>query len=193
MRLHRDLTNIPAPKISSATKTKVSAKSSFVTNEKFECAVCNTVFTSNKSLRLHMRMHDPVKSKSFEDSIKEISGLDGYREDFMCDICDKSYDRRFYIMHMDMHSDEPDFHCSICNKKFETKSNLEMHVKAHQELKYPQKEKDEINKKSKTGFPCGYCGKVFMRPHEKVKHERIHTGEKPHKCEVINIYFFYLI
>lgn len=25
-------------------------------------------------------------------------------------------------------------------------------------------------------YPCQYCGKEFGRPHEKVKHERIHTG-----------------
>lgn len=133
-----------------------------------------------------MKMHDPVKSKSFDESIKEISGLAGFHEDFTCEICEKTYDKRFYIMHMNMHSTEPDFHCSICNKKFENKSNLEMHVKAHQESKYPQKEREAAGLKSKVGFPCAFCGKLFMRPHEKVKHERIHTGEKPHKCEVKN-------
>lgn len=29
-----------------------------------------------------------------------------------------------------------------------------------------------------------YCQKEFKRPHEKVKHERIHTGEKPYSCEI---------
>lgn len=26
-------------------------------------------------------------------------------------------------------------------------------------------------------YECNYCNRQFARPHEKVKHERIHTGE----------------
>lgn len=28
----------------------------------------------------------------------------------------------------------------------------------------------------KLPYGCQYCGKEFARPHEKVKHERVHTG-----------------
>lgn len=37
---------------------------------------------------------------------------------------------------------------------------------------------------SQKPYQCQHCGRRFTRPHEKVKHERIHTGEKPHACEV---------
>lgn len=41
----------------------------------------------------------------------------------------------------------------------------------------------EANESQKP-YQCQHCGRRFTRPHEKVKHERIHTGEKPHACEV---------
>lgn len=41
----------------------------------------------------------------------------------------------------------------------------------------------ETNENQKP-YQCQHCGRRFTRPHEKVKHERIHTGEKPHACEV---------
>lgn len=40
---------------------------------------------------------------------------------------------------------------------------------------------------SQKPYQCQHCGRRFTRPHEKVKHERIHTGEKPHACEVEDI------
>lgn len=47
-------------------------------------------------------------------------------------------------------------------------------------------EEAEISKEKP--YMCQHCGRRFSRPHEKVKHERIHTGEKPHVCEVLYIF-----
>ena len=33
-------------------------------------------------------------------------------------------------------------------------------------------------------FKCGFCDKIYHRQHEKVLHERTHTGEKPFVCDV---------
>ena len=37
--------------------------------------------------------------------------------------------------------------------------------------------------KNKTEFKCSYCSKVFNQKCNVVRHERIHTGEKPYECE----------
>lgn len=43
---------------------------------------------------------------------------------------------------------------------------------------------ESVEGHSQKPYQCQHCGRRFTRPHEKVKHERIHTGEKPHSCEV---------
>lgn len=154
--------------------------------ENFVCDVCHTIFTTNKSLRLHVRMHDPVKPRTLEDAsdYDATTASNSTAEMFTCDVCNKSYDVQFREMHILSHSDGPKFNCSICNKKFKNEINLTMHLKAHQETRLIPSRTENTN----TPYACGYCGRQFARPHEKVKHERIHTGEKPHVIFFFNLY-----
>ncbi|CAD7086582.1 unnamed protein product [Hermetia illucens] len=157
--------------------------------EQVVCEICNTIFPSNKSYRLHARMHGPIRVRPIEEAIgyeMKSSAKDGKlsNETFFCEICNKSYDISFQEVHKKSHKAGQKFVCTICNKKFANGLNLEMHLKAHQENPKPKPPTKAERAGTTLPYECAYCGRQFARPHEKVKHERIHTGEKPYKCEI---------
>lgn len=94
-----------------------------------------------------------------------------------------------------MHQNVDDFNCRICNKAFENISSYDMHMKLHSDKpnveRYRKKSKAELAGK-KLPFPCGYCKREFQRPHEKVKHERIHTGKLQIIHNNLSSIFFFL-
>lgn len=63
------------------------------------------------------------------------------------------------------------FSCKICNKQFDNLHRLQRHMMSHDMS-------PELRK-----FKCDFCNKAFKFKHHLKEHTRIHTGEKPFKCE----------
>ncbi|XP_055596256.1 zinc finger protein 568-like isoform X2 [Uranotaenia lowii] len=81
------------------------------------------------------------------------------------------------------------FHCKNCNRNFDDEEHLALHTQGH--LNHSGSRNDSrvaigttADVSKQANYPCSYCGKLFKRPYEKVKHERIHTGECPFGCSV---------
>ena len=109
--------------------------------------------------------------------------------DLTCTVCAKEY--RWHcrlIEHMRVHTREKPYKCKTCCALFSLKSNLVRHRKV-QHTTGTAKQVCAICAKKGSGkspladHTCAVCAQEFRYPSDLIQHMRVHTGEKPYKCE----------
>ena len=127
-----------------------------VTADRFACELCKQTFVNATNLQNHeKRVHLKIKDVSCE--------LCSYKGFSLADV-------RTHNLHK--HTSAKSFKCTLCEMAFKRSSNLNTHMKKHNNLNRPK------------DFPCHICGKMFRDKFSTKKCARIHQSAGDFKCTV---------
>ncbi|XP_074658746.1 uncharacterized protein LOC141911651 [Tubulanus polymorphus] len=144
---------------------------------KWQCMVCNRLFSSSTKLQNHVNTHMNMKpyecsmcDKAFNDPSNLRMHLKIHTGDkrFKCNVCDKRFTQKAHLdMHQVVHTKEKSLSCEYCGKMFARKSDLRVHEYQHT--------KERI-------YVCDNCPKIFYKLQNYKRHMNIHLGVKDFVC-----------
>ena len=158
---------------------------------KHRCAECDKCFESVKDLARHGRSHSgqkPLECSVCGKRLLQLSDVvrhsrvvhSGGETQHKCLLCSDGFSLSEHLnIHTTVDTAEKSYNCSVCNTSFTKLSELDDHIRnAHSNTA------DELGHDEKT-FQCSVCGRRFRTLRDRVRHERMHRGEKPYKCDEI--------
>ncbi|CAH1791497.1 unnamed protein product, partial [Owenia fusiformis] len=169
----------------------------------FHCDGCTCTYKNNQQFFLCLKSHHGEKplichtcGSRFENIFHWTRHMMSHTEmkNYECQYCGKLLKcRKTYLNHIRLEEGKQPFVCEICGKKCTSNYNLKRHLILHN----PKMTKCKICQKSvrmdllsghifnthTNTFTCDICGHQFSQKNNLKVHQRIHTGERPYKCE----------
>ncbi|XP_063911176.1 zinc finger protein 239-like [Zophobas morio] len=179
-------------------------------DEKINCPLCESAFSSKTYLRNHIiYIHNrkfPYNCDTCEQGYTSKERLELHRRTehegfrFVCDVCGKIFkDQRQFNIHTRKHNPdhvETVHKCEKCFKFFHTLVAYKQHLKRHEGGTWicevcgktlTSKSGLVVHRRLHSGEKqhiCHVCGKAFAKREALIVHIRVHTKEKPHQCSV---------
>ncbi|XP_032998079.1 zinc finger protein 420-like [Lacerta agilis] len=154
--------------------------------EPYKCTDCGECFSQSSSLDSHRKeVHQEMKPATLR---KNVSG--GQKEYHPCPECGKKFFKPSQLkLHRRLHSGEKPYRCSDCGECFMWRSGYARHEKVCRQQKKLTRPLQEGPSGQGRSYPCPECAKIFDRPSHLIRHQVVHTGEKPYKCADCGVCF----
>ncbi|KAM6900449.1 zinc finger X-chromosomal protein-like [Xenentodon cancila] len=99
----------------------------------------------------------------------------------VCDVCGKVMKNKSSLArHSFIHTGKKPFACHLCNLRFNRRDNLQHHLNRLHPNGVAKLEKQ----REVQAWLCAVCGKTFSCRSRLKTHEVIHSGIKPHRCDL---------
>ncbi|XP_071340347.1 zinc finger protein ZFP2-like [Trachinotus anak] len=99
----------------------------------------------------------------------------------MCDVCGKVMKNKSSLArHSFIHTGKKPFACHLCDLRFNRRDNLQHHLSRL----HPDGVAKLERQREAQAWLCAVCGKTFSCRSRLKTHEVIHSGVKPHRCDL---------